>query len=85
MSGIIACVPVSCAPFHDPTPQENTILSKMVERAKAYQERDLRPSDEECKEYHLLRFLRNNNHDIEVAMRVWEEWVKWRHGQIYLK
>jgi hypothetical protein len=76
---LTTCLPnVNCG-VTDPDLDEDALLGLMKQRAQAEKLRDLKPSEWECSERVLKRFLTNSSHYLEGAMASWTEWVKWRH------
>ena len=83
---MIACMPSQCAPFADPENNSDDSLRIMLERCELEKTRkngtsssSLKPTDEECHIGHLNHFLRLSKFNVEQAMVMWSEWVKWRH------
>lgn len=76
---MIACMPANCVPFTDPAANVDEIVRLMQERCEIEKSRKLKPTNEECDLLHLKYFLRISKLDIEQALRVWTEWVTWRH------
>jgi hypothetical protein len=81
----ITCLPAAVNCFVDPDVDQDAVLELMRQRAKAEKLRELKPSEWECSEKVLKRFLVNNVFHLENTAAAWTDWVKWRHCKFYLR
>ena len=79
-SEMLTCNP---APFSDPIPDVNGLLSDMVARVHGEEAlKKLEATEYEMKPTHLKRFLTRNQYELEPSLAQWSEWVQWRHGRL---